>query len=134
MQSSGASQSGSSAGSGSCAGDVEDRAAEVTRSSAAINAASSTSDPRPTLQNSAPGFIAANAAASKRFSVSGGARRAHDHRVAAGEHLVQIGGAAQLVDRGVLLTGLVAPARSDGRHAEGAGPDRDLGADRAQTR
>ena len=52
-------------------GDVDDRRTEVAASSAAISAPSSTSEPRVTLQNTAPGFIAAKATASNMFSVSG---------------------------------------------------------------
>ena len=74
----------------------------MARLSAAINAASSTSEPRPTLQKIAPGFIAANAAASNRFSVSAVPGALTTTASQRAEHVVQVVGAEQLVDRGVL--------------------------------
>ena len=117
------------------AGDVEDRAAEVARLRAPRSArGSSTSEPRPTLQNSAPGFIAANAAASNRFSVSGGTRRARRRPRRSGR--ARRGGRRRRAarrPRGASCPVLVAAAGADGGHAERAGAHRDLGADGAQT-
>ena len=56
--------------------------------------------PAPTLQNTEPGFIAANAAASNRFSVSGVAGALSTTASHRAKHLVEGIGAEQLVGEG----------------------------------
>src|SRR6185312_4907912 len=113
-------------------GDVEDRPAEVTRSQRGDQRRFVDERPAADVAEQRTGLHRRERGLVEEVLGLLGPRRADDHRVAAGEHVVQIGGAAELVDRRVLLTGLVAPARPDGRHAEGAGAERDLRADRAQ--
>ena len=119
----GADQSGSSAGSGSSPRHVEERGAEVARLQRR--------DQRGLVDQRAPTDVAEQRARLHRRERGGveqalglGGSRARSTTTASqrAEHVVEVGGAAQLVDRGVVLAFLVAAAGADQVHAERARP------------